>query len=185
VGAAIEEKEALVCRSRHARGRLCACVKILRNSEHVNEFLAHPIQDLVRVLASSVTSPALPLKHTAITIESVVTPSEEHTTSGVAAMADTGEGVLGALVGDVGVAMLELLVHDPHGGEEANVCHAAVVTEIGGSDVGDQGIREPREAAGTAGSHLCLEMLNCFKKKEGGKRKTGIESQVVFSESKN
>jgi hypothetical protein len=109
---------------------------------------------LIRVLLTSVTSPALKLLHTTITVQSVVTPSEHERATRETAMADTSEGVLGALVGNVVVGVAQLLVHDPNHGKHTKGSEAAAVTETVHVRGVDQRIIRHRKATSAARRHF-------------------------------
>lgn len=66
-------------------------------------------------------------------------------------MANTGEGILGTLVGDILMGVLELLVEDPANREDTDEGELGPETDVAKSIAVDERIIGHRETAGAAG----------------------------------
>ena len=108
------------------------------------------MERLVGVLLALVSGPALMLEEGAVTVQTVVTPTEQETTTRVALMADTGERVIGSLVLHDLVGVVQLVPQGPAAEQHAGVGGLQVKADICQGDGRTQWIRNERNAAGTA-----------------------------------
>lgn len=115
---------------------------------------------LVRVLLTSVTSPALEFLDTTIPIQAVVTPAEHERSTRETAMTNARKRVLGALVSDVVVRVAQLLVHNPNHGNHAKASKTAAVAQTVHVRRVEQRIIRHGKPASAAGGHFSMQNKN-------------------------